>query len=108
MASKNPHQQTAKKQGGNSHRLNILRTFFYRSVMLTLISNSDERDGAEEEQDLSTVETYWCSEYHKCHAMKFNDNVLCVLYSSVVPTHAMSFMSEKIFKQLTMDKQICW
>lgn len=107
MASKNPHQQTAKKLAANSHRLNILRTFFYRSVMSTLIPNNFE-EGDCSEEELSTVETYWCSEYHKCHAMKFNENVLCVLYNSAVPTNAMNLMTEKMFKQLTMDKQVCW
>lgn len=108
MTSKNPHQQTSKKLGGSSHRLSILRTFFYRSVMSTLISDDPIQSECSEEQELVTLETYWCSEYHKCHALKFNDNVLCVLYNSSVPTFAMTSMTEKVFRQLTMDKQVGW
>lgn len=108
MTSKNPHQQTLKKSGGSSHRLDILRTFFYRSVRSTLISNDQGQLECSEEQELDTLEIYWCSEYHKCHAMKCNDNVLCVLYNSSVPTHAMSLLSEKMLKQLTMEKSVSW
>lgn len=111
VASKNPHQQASKKNGNSSHRLEILRTFFYRSVMSTLIPTEYELVESPADQpdpELETLETYWCSEYHKCHAMKFGDNVLCVLYNSLVPTHAMSLLTEKLFKQLTVDKQVCW
>lgn len=108
MTSKNPHQQTSKKLGGSSHRLDILRTFFYRSVMSTLIVKNSHKLECSEEQELETLETYWCSEYHKCHAMKVNDNVLCVLYNSSVPTHAMTLLTEKMLKQLIMEKQVCW
>lgn len=54
------------------------------------------------------IETYWCSEFHKCHALKINDNILCVLYNSAVPTHALNAITEKSFKQLISDKQVCW
>lgn len=53
-------------------------------------------------------ETYWCSEYHKCHAAKVNDNILCVLYASSIPTHAMRLLTQKTLKTLIGDKQLCW
>lgn len=35
------------------------------------------------------LETYWCSEYHKLHALRSGDNVICLLYNHTVPTHTM-------------------
>lgn len=107
MTSKNP-QATNKKSSGSSHRLDILRTFFYRTVIPFLIVTSDD-DKIQQENNLNIgTETYWCSEYHKCHAAKNNDNILCVLYNSSVPTHAMNLITQRTLKQLILDKQVCW
>lgn len=105
MMSKNPQQNTSKRIASSSHRLDILRTFYYEAVLTHLISEQPE-----EEQKLPKVgiETYWCSEYHKCHAAKIDDNILCVLYNSSVPTQAMRLITEKTLKTLLSDKQVCW
>lgn len=112
MISQIPQQSSKKTNIGNSHRLDILRTFFYRAVMNNLIQ-SDKQDQSNPSVNSEIcenvgIETYWCSEFHKCHALKINDNILCVLYNSAVPTHALNAITEKSFKQLISDKQVCW
>ncbi|KAJ8913472.1 hypothetical protein NQ315_013852 [Exocentrus adspersus] len=122
MISKSPQQNASKKSTSSSHRLDILRTFFYRAVLNYLIPlvpckytshpNLTEQNFPKDKlasNDLNIgTETYWCSEYHKCHATKVNENVLCVLYSSSVPTHFMRHITEKTLKQLISDKQVYW
>ncbi|KAL1509312.1 hypothetical protein ABEB36_004074 [Hypothenemus hampei] len=119
MMSKNPQQTTSRKTSTSSHRLDILRTFFYQAVMNTLILNTqtwqdnnlhqDEKtDKTALDKDNDGIETYWCSEYHKCHAVKVNHNILCVLYNSTTPTQAMRFFSKNILNMLICDKQVCW
>lgn len=66
-----------------------------------------DKNGENYENTVGT-ETYWCSEYHKCHAFKSNDNILCILYSSSVPTHAMRLITQRTLKQLIAEKQLCW
>ncbi|XP_072382705.1 protein fuzzy homolog [Diabrotica undecimpunctata] len=118
MISKSP-QQLSKKTTTSSHRLDILRTFFYRAVLNNLInckdsydklnnSNSSDESFSLEPNENIGIETYWCSEYHKCHALKIGSNVLCVLYNSTVPTHALKAITEKTLKLLISDKQVCW
>lgn len=105
MMSKNTQQNTSKRTASSSHRLDILRTFFYEAVFPHLISGNDEE---KEVKICSGIETFWCSEYHKCHAIKADDNVFCVLYNSSVPTHAMKMISEKTLKTFVAEKQMCW
>ncbi|XP_044254046.1 protein fuzzy homolog [Tribolium madens] len=114
MITRNPHQNSNKKNASSSHRLDILRTFFYQSVLTFLVPNEDSNeDGSNSEiSNKSDVnigfETYWCSEYHKCFAMKIGDNILAVLFNSSIPTFAMRLITEKTLKNLVSDKQICW
>ncbi|CAG9865513.1 unnamed protein product [Phyllotreta striolata] len=100
VMSKSLQQSAKKSNAGNSHRIDILRTFFYRAVVAHLVDDSDDENVG--------LETYWCSEYHKCHAVRTNDNVLCVLYNSTVPTHALNGITEKTLRALVSDKQVCW
>ncbi|XP_074038172.1 fuzzy planar cell polarity protein-like protein isoform X2 [Leptinotarsa decemlineata] len=114
MMSKSTQQSSSRKTTNSSHRLDILRTFFYRTVMDEFFPTNQvaENTGPSDEMDSmvehNCMETYWCSEYHKCHALKEDDNILCVLYSSSVPTHAMRLITQKTLKQLVSDKQVCW
>lgn len=119
MMSKNPQQTTSRKTSSSSHRLDILRTFFYQAVMNTLIPNTQtwQENNIYEDQKTDKlaldeqndgVETYWCSEYHKCHAVKVGNNILCVLYNSATPTHAMRLISKSTLSLLISDKQVCW
>lgn len=111
MLGKN--SQCAKNRVTGSHRLDILRTFYHQAVeTFTLSADCDDSNG--EGSNASTwrftgaKETYLCSEYHKCHAIKHGDHVLSVLYTSAVPTHTMRLISQKILKTVFSDKQGCW
>ncbi|XP_030762109.1 protein fuzzy homolog [Sitophilus oryzae] len=119
MMSKNPQQNSGRKMSSSSHRLDILRTFFYQAIMNTLIPNSKTWQENNVSEDLKTdklaldestegMESYWCSEYHKCHGIKVCDNILCVLYSSATPTYAMRLISKQTLNLLISDKQVCW
>ncbi|KAH0812782.1 hypothetical protein GEV33_010014 [Tenebrio molitor] len=109
MITRNPHQNTNKKNASSSHRLDILRTFFYQAVLTFLADeggNDDENDPADKKD--AGFETYWCSEYHKCFAMRIGDNILSVLFNSSIPTFAMRLITERTLKNLIADKQVCW
>lgn len=76
---------------GGHHRLDILRTFFHQAVdvidtFLNLRSNGPKMV---EVNSAKALESYWCSEYHKCHSYAQNDNLICVLYLAAIPTHTM-------------------
>ncbi|XP_020286481.1 protein fuzzy homolog [Pseudomyrmex gracilis] len=111
VLGRNP--QCAKNRVTVSHRLDILRTFYHQAVE-TFALSMDHNEEINDEKNPSVwkftgaKETYLCSEYHKCHAVKHGDNILCVLYTSVVPTHTMRLISQKILKMMFSDKQICW
>ncbi|KAJ8926420.1 hypothetical protein NQ314_021208 [Rhamnusium bicolor] len=97
MISKHPQQNSSKKSTSSSHRLDILRSFFYRAVMNYLIpttygkikpdnfnplgENSTLKDKLSSDDFNVGTETYWCSEYHKCHAARVNETscVFCTV-----------------------------
>lgn len=115
MISHNPQSGGNNKRSTSSHRLDILKTFYYQSVQTFLIQDAQMTDDEDKNQskdaitkDIVGKETYWCSEYHKCHAAKDNDNILCILYKSSVPTHTMRFLTFNTLKFLISDKQVCW
>ncbi|XP_076239326.1 fuzzy planar cell polarity protein-like protein [Calliopsis andreniformis] len=101
--------QYAKSRINGSHRLDILRTFYHQAVE-TFILPSGFEDGTNNQdwKFIGTKEIYLCSEYHKCHSIKHGDHILCILYSSVIPTYTMRLISQKILKTLLGDKQGCW
>lgn len=119
IITRNPQNNT-KKNANSSHRYDILRTFFYQSVLPFLIKNKEDQSDSQNfdpkdgkinnniNQDNRGLETYWCSEYHKCYALNINDNILSVLFNSSVPTFAMKAVVEKTLKTLTSDKQNSW
>ncbi|XP_015180819.1 PREDICTED: protein fuzzy homolog isoform X2 [Polistes dominula] len=106
--------QSTKNRVTGTHRLDILRTFYHQAIEIFMLSSECEEDNIEimdlesKWKFVGAKETYLCSEYHKCHALKDGDHILCVLYSSVVPTHTMRLITDKILKVLLIDKQICW
>lgn len=105
------NSQCAKNRVTGSHRLDILRTFYHQAVetfALSIEEGNDERVITSAWKFIGAKETYLCSEYHKCHAVKHDDNILCVLYTSVVPTHTMRLISQKIVKMIFSDKQTYW
>ncbi|KAK9871041.1 hypothetical protein WA026_009999 [Henosepilachna vigintioctopunctata] len=126
MISKNPQQNSVKKSASNSHRLDILRTFYYQAVLSLLFIDGNKADNEKEinkktdkkskiQKEPTDVansyvgkETYWCSEYHKCHALVIHDNILCVLFNSNIPTYAMRMITQKTLNAIISDKQIGW
>ncbi|XP_014613417.1 PREDICTED: protein fuzzy homolog isoform X1 [Polistes canadensis] len=105
--------QSTKNRVTGTHRLDILRTFYHQAIEIFMLSSECEEGNIEMNLEskwkfVGAKETYLCSEYHKCHALKYEDHILCVLYASVVPTHTMRLITEKILKVLLIDKQICW
>lgn len=108
MISKN-HQTTGKTSSASGHRLDILRTFFHQAIVpirqaLAIDISSVGSEGQENEETFRNSEQFWCSDYHKSHALIDGDNVLCVLYSASVTTHAMQTTSKKLLDQLLADK----
>lgn len=106
MLSKN-HQ--AKNFASSGHRLDILRTFFHQAIVpvrqtLAIDINSIGAEGSENDETFRNSEQFWCSEYHKSHAVIDGDNVLCVLYSASVTTGTMQQTSKKLLEQLLVDK----
>ena len=91
--------------------MDILRTFYYQAVETFLVTEKSEQcdpHDVDKQTFVGAKETYWCSEYHKCHAVKEGDQILCLLYTSTVPTHTMRLITQRTLKALLADKQICW
>ncbi|CRL02569.1 CLUMA_CG015895, isoform A [Clunio marinus] len=91
--SKNIQQVVGKR---SSHRMDILRAFFHKSVYT-------EDFGALSEP-VKVPEQYYTSDYHKCHALIKDECILCVLFVSAVPTHTMKFISEDLLVKLLSEK----
>ncbi|XP_050082425.1 protein fuzzy [Anopheles aquasalis] len=92
---------TSSVASGGNHRLDILRAFFHQSVD---VMEETLREG----DRVINLEQYWCSDYHKCHALIEGSNVLCILYTSAIPTHIMRIVTQKTLNTLISDKDVCW
>lgn len=104
---------------GGHQRLDILRTFFHQAVDVvdTFLAQSAEKTtdlfgknggnsgggsgsssgGAAslmstQSDAPKSIESYWCSDYHKCHAYSLNENLICILYVAAIPTHTMRYV----------------
>jgi hypothetical protein len=114
MLSQNQRTDAGKKESrslSGAHRVDILRTFYHQVAATFMNYSSDNSEGATAYKQSSTseaLETYWCSEYHKCHALRHGATLLCVLYASAVPVHTMRLITQRTLKSLTADKQLCW
>lgn len=105
--------QSTKNRLSGSHKWDILRTFYHQAVEAFGLSIECEESNDEETimgtcEFTKAKETYLCSEYHKCHAIKHSDYILCILYTSMIPTHTMRLISQKILKTMFSDKQGYW
>ncbi|XP_026315620.1 protein fuzzy homolog isoform X2 [Hyposmocoma kahamanoa] len=102
---------TQKGRGmAGTHRLDILRTFYVTSARgLAPELKTLEGENKDIEELLGCMsETYWCSEYHKCHAQRSENLLCCVLYASTVPTHTMRLITSQILQDLTTNKDVYW
>lgn len=100
--------QYAKNRVSGSHRLDILRTFYHQAVETYILSSESEYNSSDNWKFVGAKETYLCSEYHKCYAVKDGDHILCILCTSTVPTHTVRMICQKMLKALLIDKQGCW
>ncbi|XP_021921650.1 protein fuzzy homolog isoform X2 [Zootermopsis nevadensis] len=114
LLSRNQCADAGKKESqspSGAHRLDVLRTFYHQVADTFMNHSSDNSEGAaacEQPSTSAALETYWCSEYHKCHALRHGATLLCVLYASAVPIHTMRLITQRTLKFLTADKQLCW
>ncbi|XP_063241885.1 protein fuzzy homolog [Bacillus rossius redtenbacheri] len=86
-----------------AHRLDVLRTFYHQAALPFFAQPRPDSP-----ESTPALETYWCSEYHKCHALRSGVTLLLVLYGSAVPVHTMRLITRRTLKFLTSDKQLCW
>ncbi|XP_069685331.1 protein fuzzy homolog isoform X2 [Periplaneta americana] len=115
LLSRNQRADAGKKEArslSGAHRLDVLRTFHHQ-VATTFMDyspdcSSEEATASKRPATSVALETYWCSEYHKCHALRHGTTLLCVLYASAVPIHTMRLITRRTLKFLTADKQLCW
>lgn len=106
VISRNVHTSSSGKRTiSGTHRLDILRAFFHQSSeVINEFMNGVV--GKTQNSGLATSsESYWCSEYHKCHSLELDDNLICILYVASIPVHTMRFVlklnSEKQCETLT-------
>lgn len=86
-----PNSRIASGSGSGHHRIDILRTFFHQAVdvidkFLSLKQNSPKIVDID---SAKSIESYWCLDYHKCHAFSQAENLICILYTANIPTHTM-------------------
>lgn len=107
--SRNLHQSNQKGRAmSGAHRLDILRTFYVKAAR-DLVPELQHKSDNDENDVLSGIsETFWCSEYHKCHARRIGDILCCTLYASTIPTHTMRLLTEQIIQNVTSNKEIHW
>lgn len=108
--SRHLHVSNTKGRGVSGiHRMDILRTFYVTTAreLATELKHSDfSKDTNETVPNMN--ETYWCSEYHKCHAQRSGNILCCVLYSSSVPLHTMRSITSQILHDLNSNKDVYW
>lgn len=97
VMSKNIQQVAGKR---SSHRMDILRAFFHQSVDSDDFGDSSLYDA----ESVKILEQYYTSDYHKCHALINDENILCVMYLSAIPTHTMKFISQDLLEKLLAQK----
>ncbi|KAL0831461.1 hypothetical protein ABMA28_002262 [Loxostege sticticalis] len=103
----NVSNQKSRGMSG-AHRTDILRTFYVTTARhLAPELKFKENENKEECSDCIS-ETYWSSEYHKCHAQRSGNLLCCVLYSSTVPTHTMRLITTQILQDLNTNKDVYW
>ncbi|XP_073949678.1 protein fuzzy homolog [Choristoneura fumiferana] len=93
-----------------AHKIDILRTFYVTTArdLAPEIKRDDDNKDQTNELASGMCETYWCSEYHKCHAQRSGNLLCCVLYAASVPTHTMRFITNQMLQDLSTNKDIHW
>ncbi|XP_050665137.1 protein fuzzy homolog isoform X1 [Leptidea sinapis] len=103
-----PNQKTRGMSG--VYKTDILRTFFITTAR-DLTPELKMKDNEIKDCTFglgAMTETYWCSEYHKCHAMRSGELMCCALYAATVPTHTMRLLTKQILKDISTSKEVFW
>ncbi|CAH0750234.1 unnamed protein product [Diatraea saccharalis] len=92
-----------------AHRTDILRTFYVTTArhLAPELKNKENDDYKDDWAD-GMCDTYWSSEYHKCHAQRSGNLMCCVLYASTVPIHTMRLITTQILQDLNTNKEVYW
>ncbi|XP_072939289.1 protein fuzzy homolog [Epargyreus clarus] len=110
--SRHLHISNQKSRGmSGAHRMDILRTFYVttaKDLIPQAISKDEEKNNSTVDALPGMVETYWCSEYHKCHAQRSGNLFCCALYAPTVPTHTTRLITGQILQELAANKDIHW
>lgn len=104
--SRHIHGTIQKNRGMSGvHKMDILRTFYVTTAkeLITEFKINDDKECFGE-----INETYWCSEYHKCHAQRSGNLLCCALYAPAVPNHTMRLLTSQILQDLSTNKDIHW
>ncbi|XP_013142788.1 PREDICTED: protein fuzzy homolog [Papilio polytes] len=107
------HLQLSNQKGrgmSGAHRMDILRTFYVTSARdLAPELNFKEILDKDSDETIGKVsETYWCSEYHKCHAQRSANLLCCVLYAPTIPTHTMRLLTSQMLQEFLTNKDVHW
>uniref|UniRef100_A0A2H1VKW6 SFRICE_001495 n=1 Tax=Spodoptera frugiperda TaxID=7108 RepID=A0A2H1VKW6_SPOFR len=109
--SRHLHLSSQKGRGmSGAHRMDILRTFYVTSAR-DLAPELKLKDGNHKElnDEIGNMcETYWCSEYHKCHAQRSGNILCCALYASTVQLHTVRLITSQILQDLSTNKDVYW
>lgn len=106
--SRHLHPTSQKSRGMSGvHRMDILRTFYITSARDLVPELKTKTDGFDEGL-ADMMETYWCSEYHKCNAQRIGNLLCCVLYASTVQMHTIRMITNKLLQDLIACKEIHW
>ncbi|XP_055386158.1 protein fuzzy [Condylostylus longicornis] len=107
VMTRNLHQASnSKRPSSGSHRLDILKLFFYQAVDIT----DEFLNRKPEENKVNATESYWSLDYHKCHAYNDNfGNLIIALYASSIPIQAMRLTTKKTLENLiSHNESTCW
>ncbi|XP_066917114.1 protein fuzzy homolog [Clytia hemisphaerica] len=85
-------------------RKNALLDFYLSANNFLKINNDDETDDSSAANVSETKETYQCYTTHKCYALKTASYEIYVLFSRLVPTYSMGFLTKATLKMLTKDR----
>ncbi|KAM3963702.1 LOW QUALITY PROTEIN: fuzzy planar cell polarity protein-like protein [Aphomia sociella] len=107
------HINTANQKSrtvSGAHRLDILRTFYVTTArdLAPELRIKESTSKLTEDATMCICETYWSSEYHKCHGLRSGNMVCCVLYASSVHTHTMRMITKQILQECNTNKEIYW
>ncbi|CAH0714538.1 unnamed protein product, partial [Brenthis ino] len=105
--SRHVHGSNQKNRGMSGvHRIDILRTFYVTTAkeLVPELNVNEDKECIEGVMN----ETYWCSEYHKCHAQRSGNLLCCALYAPAVPNHTMRLLTSQILQDLSTNREIYW